>query len=40
MHFLDFIMFVQQMHMYVNNYLFLIALLHALMFTHHPQEVS
>jgi len=39
--FLYFIIFVQWMHnIFVNNYLFLIALLHVFMFTHHPQGVS
>jgi hypothetical protein len=32
--FVDFVVFVQQMPMHVNNCLFLIALLHVAIFTH------
>jgi hypothetical protein len=40
LHFVDFIIFVQRMHnILVNIYLFLTALLHVSMFTHHPQGV-
>jgi len=41
LHFVEFIIFVQQMHnIFVKNYLFLIALLHVSMFRHHPQGIS
>jgi len=40
-HFVDFIILVQQMYsVFVNNYLLLIALLHVSMFPHHLQGIS
>lgn len=41
MHFVGFIVFVQQMHNILgNNYLFLIALVRISMFACHPQGIS
>jgi hypothetical protein len=41
MHLIDFNIFIQQMHnIFINNQLFLAALLHASISIHHPQGVS
>jgi len=40
LHFVEYIIFVQQMHnIFIKNYLYLIVLLHVSMFRHHPQGI-